>query len=110
MAIDKNSKAYQSLLKSWYTDEQITQMHQQTSSGQSAKEVIANNTPTNSPTTNGTASNVDRSWDQWDGNYVYNPSILERKNEIERNDIMRKNEQLELQLLINQKLLNKKHL
>jgi hypothetical protein len=27
MAIDKNSKAYQSLLKSGYTDEQITQMH-----------------------------------------------------------------------------------
>ena len=74
MAIDKNSKAYQSLLKSWYTDEQITQMHQQTSSGQSARDVIANNTPTNSPTTSGTASNVDRSRDQWNGNYVYNPS------------------------------------
>jgi hypothetical protein len=27
MAIDKNSKAYQNLLNSGYTDEQITQMH-----------------------------------------------------------------------------------
>jgi hypothetical protein len=29
MAVDKNSKAYQSLQKSGYTDDQITQMHGQ---------------------------------------------------------------------------------
>ena len=40
MAIDKNSQAYQSLLNSGYTDEQINQMHDSVASGQSAQSVI----------------------------------------------------------------------
>ena len=46
MAIDKNSKAYQSLLNSGYTDEQITQMHSDVAWGQSTQEVVANTQPT----------------------------------------------------------------
>lgn len=49
MAVDKNSKAYNSLLNSGYTDEQITQMHNATSSGQGAQDVIANTSPVNAP-------------------------------------------------------------
>lgn len=45
MAIDKNSKAYQSLLNSGYTDEQITQMHDQMASGASAQTVLGNQQP-----------------------------------------------------------------
>lgn len=42
MAIDKNSKAYQSLITNGYTDEQITQMHDSVASGQSAQSVVQN--------------------------------------------------------------------
>lgn len=42
MAIDKNSKAYQSLLNSGYTDEQINQMHDEVAAGQSAQSVVNN--------------------------------------------------------------------
>ena len=45
MAIDKNSKAYQSLLNSGYTDEQITQMHDQMTSGASAQTALGNQQP-----------------------------------------------------------------
>lgn len=45
MAIDKNSKAYQSLLNSGYTDEQITQMHDQMASGASAQTALGNQQP-----------------------------------------------------------------
>lgn len=45
MAIDKNSKAYQSLLNSGYTDEQITQMHDQMASGTSAQTALGNQQP-----------------------------------------------------------------
>jgi hypothetical protein len=41
MAVDKNSKAYQSLQKSGYTDDQITQMHGQVAEGENARDVIA---------------------------------------------------------------------
>ena len=57
MAIDKNSKAYQNLLSSWYSDEQITNMYNQASSWQSRQEVVANTkpvwntTPSNTQTT-----------------------------------------------------------
>jgi len=51
MAIDTNSKAYNSLLNQGYTDEQITQMHNAAASGQDPKDVIANNTPINTPIT-----------------------------------------------------------
>lgn len=44
MAVDKNSKAYQSLQKSGYTDDQITQMHEQVAGWQNTKDVI-NSTP-----------------------------------------------------------------
>ena len=42
MAVDKNSKAYQSLQKSGYTDDQITQMHWQVAEWERVKDVIAN--------------------------------------------------------------------
>ena len=51
MAIDTNSKAYNSLLNQGYTDEQITQMHNAAASGQNPKDVIANNAPINTPIT-----------------------------------------------------------
>lgn len=60
MAIDKNSKAYQALLNSGYTDEQINQMHGAVASGQSTQEAV-NSVPT---------PNYEN---QWAGNYVYNP-------------------------------------
>lgn len=41
MAVDKNSKAYQSLQKSGYTDDQITQMHWQVAEWERVKDVIA---------------------------------------------------------------------
>lgn len=98
MAIDKNSKAYQSLLKSWYTDEQINQMSGAVAWGQSAKDVIANtkvgsttptstNTQTNVSTPTVSSANTVKpeyqwqwstnakqsTWqDQWNGNYTYN--------------------------------------
>ena len=74
MAIDKNSKAYQSLLNSWYSDQQISDMYNKASSWQSRQEVVKDTTPINPAKSQATASNVDRSWDQWNGNYVYNPS------------------------------------
>lgn len=74
MAIDKNSKAYQSLLNSWYSDQQISDMYNKASSWQSRQEVVRDTTPINPAKSQATASNVDRSWDQWNGNYVYNPS------------------------------------
>ena len=40
MAIDKNSNAYKALLKNGYTEDQINQMYQQTSSGKSASQAI----------------------------------------------------------------------
>ena len=67
MAIDKNSKAYQALQKSGYTDEQITQMHGATSSWQSAQQVIQANTPQNTPERATTTYQ-----NQWAGNYVFN--------------------------------------
>lgn len=42
MAINKDSKAYQSLLDKGYTDEQITQMHDAAVSGENTKDVVAN--------------------------------------------------------------------
>lgn len=42
MAINTNSKAYQSLLAKWYTASQIEQMSRAVASWQSAKDVIAN--------------------------------------------------------------------
>ena len=42
MAINTNSKAYQSLLAKWYTASQIEQMSGAVASWQSAKDVIAN--------------------------------------------------------------------
>lgn len=42
MAVDKNSKAYQSLQKSGYTDDQITQMHWQVAGWERVKDVISN--------------------------------------------------------------------
>ena len=51
MAIDKNSKAYQNLLNSGYSDQQITDMYNQASSWQSRQEVVANTKPVNTPTT-----------------------------------------------------------
>ena len=51
MAIDTNSKAYNSLLNQGYTDEQITQMHNAAASGQSTQDIIANNAPINTPIT-----------------------------------------------------------
>jgi len=74
MAIDKNSKAYQSLLNSWYSDQQISDMYNKASSWQSRQEVVKDTTPINPAKSQATASNVDRSWDQWNGNYVYNSS------------------------------------
>ena len=53
MAIDKNSKAYQNLLNSGYTDEQITQMHNDVAWGKTTQEAVANTqptTPSNTPT------------------------------------------------------------
>ena len=61
MAIDKNSKAYQTLINKWYSDEQITQMHSAANSGQAtAKEVVTRTTP--------------QYENQGSGNYVYNES------------------------------------
>lgn len=55
MAINTNSKAYQSLLAKWYTASQIEQMSGAVASWQSAKDVIANTkiwgTTTSTPTT-----------------------------------------------------------
>lgn len=51
MAIDTNSKAYNSLLSQGYTKEQITQMHDDAVSWQDTKDVIANNAPINTPIT-----------------------------------------------------------
>ena len=51
MVIDTNSKAYNSLLNKGYTNEQITQMHDAVASGQNTKDIIANNTPINTPIT-----------------------------------------------------------
>lgn len=51
MAIDTNSKAYNSLLNQGYTKEQITQMHDDAASGRDTKDVIANNAPINTPIT-----------------------------------------------------------
>ena len=62
MAIDKNSKAYQNLLNSGYTDEQITQMHNDVAWGQTTQQTVANTTPVNTP-------NYEN---QGSGNYVYN--------------------------------------
>lgn len=45
MAIDKNSKAYNALLNKGYTDEQITQMYNAASSGQSTQDVVNNTNP-----------------------------------------------------------------
>lgn len=42
MAVDTNSKAYQSLLNSGYTDEQINQMHEQVAGWQDAQTVVNN--------------------------------------------------------------------
>ena len=64
MAIDKNSKAYQSLLNKWYSDEQITQMYNSASSWQSRQEVVNNTQPVNTPTTN--------YQNQWSGSYTFN--------------------------------------
>ena len=47
MAIDKNSKAYQSLITNGYTDEQITQMHDSVASGENAQNVVQNTQPAN---------------------------------------------------------------
>ena len=47
MAIDKNSKAYQSLITNGYTDEQITQMHDSVASGDNAQNVVHNTQPAN---------------------------------------------------------------
>jgi len=47
MAVDKNSKAYQSLQKSGYTDDQITQMHGQVAEGENARDVIASTPASN---------------------------------------------------------------
>ena len=51
MAIDKNSKAYQSLLNKWYTDEQITQMSWAAASWQDRNQIVASTKPINAPTT-----------------------------------------------------------
>ncbi len=64
MAIDKNSKAYQSLLNKWYSDDQITQMYNSASSWQSRQEVVNNTQPVNTPTTN--------YQNQWSGSYTFN--------------------------------------
>ena len=69
MAKDKNSKAYQNLLKSWYTDEQITQMHGAVAWWQSTQDVIAN-TPAQNPSQRTTTQPTYQN--QWAGNYVYN--------------------------------------
>ena len=58
MAVDKNSKAYQSLLNKWYTDEQINQMSSSVSWWQSAKDVVASTQPTNTTVTYWGKSNV----------------------------------------------------
>lgn len=47
MAIDKNSKAYQSLIANGYTDEQINQMHDSVASGEDAQNVVQNTQPAN---------------------------------------------------------------
>lgn len=60
MAIDKNSKAYQGLLASWYTDEQINQMHSAMAWWQSAQQALSsiqNNTSSSQNTTTPKTSN-----------------------------------------------------
>lgn len=64
MAIDKNSKAYQSLLNKWYTDEQINQMASAVAWWQSAKDVIANTKVGNTTPTTST-TNSTNTWSQW---------------------------------------------
>lgn len=68
MAVNKNSKAYQNLLNSGYTDDQITQMHGAVAWGQSANSVINSNSPTNSYVNQG------------EGKYVYNPTTWYYEN------------------------------
>lgn len=58
MAIDKNSKAYQNLLNSGYSDQQITDMYNQASSWQNRQEVVANTKPVNTPTTQPTTQST----------------------------------------------------
>ena len=77
MAIDKNSKAYQSLLNSGYTDEQINQMHDEVAAGQSAQSVINWQPPkaenVNPSTYDGTDGNGNVTvWPQ-NANLNYNP-------------------------------------
>lgn len=80
MAIDKNSKAYQSLLNSGYTDEQIMQMHQQVASWQNASQVVAN-------TPKGTSSSPKSNYqNQWAGNYVYNSNTWYYENTSNRSN------------------------
>ena len=98
MAIDKNSKYYQSLLNKWYSDSQISQMYSAVEWGQSAKDAVANVKPANTQTTTNTSTNTNTTrantniakpeyqWTgtvttptpsyqhQWEGNYVYNPT------------------------------------
>lgn len=71
MAIDKNSKAYQNLLNSGYTDEQITQMHNDVAWGQTTQQAVANTTPVNTP-------NYEN---QGSGNYVYNEATWYYENQ-----------------------------
>ena len=47
MAVDKNSKAYKNLLANWYTDEQITQMHNKALAGWNAKDIVNAQQPNN---------------------------------------------------------------
>ena len=80
MAIDKNSKAYQSLLNSGYTDEQIMQMHQQVASWQNASQVVAN-------TPKGTSSSPKSNYqNQGAGNYVYNSNTWYYENTSNRSN------------------------
>lgn len=82
MAIDKNSKAYQSLLNSGYTDEQIMQMHQQVASWQNASQVVAN-TPKGSTSTPANTSSTPKTntyQNQGAGNYAYNPKTWYYEN------------------------------
>lgn len=87
MAIDKNSKAYQSLLNSGYTDEQIMQMHQQVASWQNASQVVAN-TPKGSTSTSTNTSSTPRTntyQNQGAGNYTYNPTTWYYENTSNQN-------------------------
>ena len=80
MAIDKNSKAYQGLLASWYTDEQINQMHSALAWWQSAKDVIANTkvwwTATTTPSTS-TQQTVTYNWKtSWNTSWTANMNSM----------------------------------